>query len=119
VGIVRAPQAKGEVNMLSSIGMGELLLIIVIALFVVGPDRLPKLAKDIGRTFAKFKKSINAMTDELQDTQEGLGTLANELNKVKSELGTTVTDAIPPERTAGEDQPKEVATEDYGQDRHH
>ena len=84
--------------MLSRIGMGEFIIIIIIALFVVGPDRLPKLAKEIGKAIAKFRKSINAMTDEMQDTQEGLGTLTHDLNKLKSELDTTMTDAVPREK---------------------
>src|SRR6266516_2223888 len=37
------------------IGMQELLIILVIALIVVGPTKLPELAKSLGRGFAEFK----------------------------------------------------------------
>ena len=38
------------------IGMPELLLILAIALIVIGPKKLPDLAKSLGRTLSEFKK---------------------------------------------------------------
>lgn len=46
------------------IGFPELLLILAIALIVLGPKRLPDLARALGRGFAEFKKA----TDELKQT---------------------------------------------------
>lgn len=46
------------------IGMPELLLILAVALIVIGPKKLPDLARAIGRGFAEFKKA----TDELKNT---------------------------------------------------
>ena len=43
------------------IGMQELLIILVIALIVVGPRKLPDLAKSLGPGFAEFKKTANAL----------------------------------------------------------
>ena len=48
------------------IGFPELLLILAIALIVLGPKRLPDLAKALGRGFSEFKKA----TDELKQTFE-------------------------------------------------
>lgn len=48
------------------IGFPELLLIMAIALIVLGPKRLPDLAKALGRGFSEFKKA----TDELKQTFE-------------------------------------------------
>ena len=42
-----------------SIGMQELILIGVIGLIVLGPRKLPQLAKTIGRTMADFRKVTN------------------------------------------------------------
>jgi sec-independent protein translocase protein TatA len=46
------------------IGMQELLIILVIALIVVGPKKLPELAKSLGRGFAEFKRTA----DDFQST---------------------------------------------------
>ena len=48
------------------IGFPELLLIAVIALVVIGPKRLPDLARALGRGFAEFRRA----TDELKRTFE-------------------------------------------------
>ena len=41
------------------IGMPELIVILIIALIVVGPKKLPDLAKALGRGFAEFKRAAN------------------------------------------------------------
>ena len=41
------------------IGMSELIIILLIALIVVGPKKLPELAKALGRGFAEFKRAAN------------------------------------------------------------
>ena len=48
------------------IGFPELLLIMAIALIVLGPKRLPDLARALGRGIAEFKRA----TDELKQTFE-------------------------------------------------
>jgi sec-independent protein translocase protein TatB len=58
------------------IGMPEMLLILAIALIVIGPKKLPDLAKSLGRAFAEFKRA----TSELKETFE----IDDELKEVKS-----------------------------------
>ena len=48
------------------IGFPELLLILAIALIVLGPKRLPDLARALGRGFSEFKRA----TEELKQTFE-------------------------------------------------
>ena len=44
------------------IGVSELLIIIVVALLVVGPKRLPDLARSLGKGFSEFKKATEGVT---------------------------------------------------------
>ncbi|UCF88969.1 MAG: twin-arginine translocase subunit TatB [bacterium] len=46
------------------IGMQEILIILVVALIVIGPKKLPELARTLGKGFAEFRKAA----DDLQET---------------------------------------------------
>jgi len=50
------------------IGMQELIIIVIIALLVVGPKKLPDLAKTLGRAFNDFKKATEEVTEDIKDT---------------------------------------------------
>ena len=50
------------------IGMPELLVILVIALLVVGPKKLPDLAKTVGKGLAEFRKATEGATETLKET---------------------------------------------------
>jgi len=45
-----------------------LILVGVIALVVVGPKKLPDLAKTLGKGFSEFKKATEGITNELKET---------------------------------------------------
>ena len=48
--------------MLGQIGVPELLVILVIALLIFGPSKLPSLGKSIGEGITSFKKGLNGQT---------------------------------------------------------
>ncbi len=50
------------------IGFWELVIIATVALLVVGPDKLPALARETGKWLGKFRRMINNLQREL--TQE-------------------------------------------------
>ncbi|CFX95086.1 Sec-independent protein translocase protein TatA/B/E [Syntrophomonas zehnderi OL-4] len=53
--------------MLGSIGPWELVLILLIALIVVGPSKLPDVAKSLGKGFNEFKKATSGVRKEFED----------------------------------------------------
>ena len=60
------------------IGMPELIIIMVIALIVLGPKKLPDLAKALGKGMAEFRKAT-------QDIKESLN-IDEDLREVKDDL---------------------------------
>lgn len=63
------------------IGMTEMLLIAGLALIVLGPKKLPDLARSLGKGFAEFKRATN----ELKNTIE-VETRAEEVRLTKEKL---------------------------------
>lgn len=49
------------------IGMPELIVIMVIALIVIGPHKLPELAKSLGKGLAEFKKASEDFQKNIQE----------------------------------------------------
>ncbi len=47
------------------IGMPELVLILVIALLVLGPKRLPEMARSLGRGMVEFRRASNDLRNSL------------------------------------------------------
>jgi TatA/E family protein of Tat protein translocase len=48
------------------IGMPELLLILGLALIVLGPKKLPELAKALGKGMAEFRRATDELKQEFQ-----------------------------------------------------
>ena len=50
------------------IGMPELIVIVVVALLVVGPKKLPDLARSLGKGLQEFKKASEGVTESIKET---------------------------------------------------
>lgn len=51
------------------ISMPELLVILVVALLVLGPKRLPEVARFLGKSLAEFRRATADITEELTGAQ--------------------------------------------------
>ena len=49
-----------------NIGIGELAVILVLALFVIGPERLPTVAAQAGKSLRKVRTYVKGMTEDLK-----------------------------------------------------
>ncbi|MCI1590825.1 MULTISPECIES: twin-arginine translocase TatA/TatE family subunit [Heyndrickxia] len=56
--------------MFSSIGIPGLIIILVLALILFGPAKLPQLGKAVGDTLREFKKSTKEVVDEVTEPFE-------------------------------------------------
>lgn len=54
------------------IGPTELLVILVVALLVLGPKRLPELARSLGKGLAEFRRATADVTAELDEARMAL-----------------------------------------------
>ena len=52
---------------MGSIGMPEMLVILVIALIIFGPRKLPELGKSLGKSLAEFKRASNELKSTLEE----------------------------------------------------
>ena len=53
--------------MLGGLGWPEMAVILLLGLFVFGPERLPGIAADAGRTLRKVRTYLKGMTEELKE----------------------------------------------------
>ena len=51
------------------IGSTELIVILIIALLVLGPKRLPELARSLGRGLAEFRRATSDITEEIDNAR--------------------------------------------------
>ena len=47
-----------------NIGPGELLLVLIVALLVLGPKRLPEVGRSLGKGIREFRQATSALTEE-------------------------------------------------------
>jgi sec-independent protein translocase protein TatB len=71
------------------VGFTEIVLILGIALLVLGPERLPKLAADIGRWAGKARAMARQLKNQLEQEAGALNDLRNPLDDLRNPLGDT------------------------------
>ena len=52
--------------MFENLGWGEIAVLLVLALFVFGPERLPTLAAEAGRGLRRVRRYVKGMSDDLK-----------------------------------------------------
>jgi sec-independent protein translocase protein TatA len=53
--------------MLSNIGVPGLILILVIALIVFGPNKLPEIGRAVGKSIREFKTATEGITNDIKE----------------------------------------------------
>jgi sec-independent protein translocase protein TatB len=87
------------------IGMPELIIIFLIALIIIGPKRLPDLARALGKGLAEFRRATTELKASLDidDVEEGL-------KGVKEELADSVSGLLDVSKMEEESRAEEYVT---------
>lgn len=101
------------------IGWMELLVVAVVALVVIGPDKFPEYAKKFGQALRDIRKVTSDLTEEIQkDVVEPLNEVAKPLkeavepiNSAANDLKKTANDLKKSVSSIGKDEVKKPTTE--------
>lgn len=89
------------------IGMPELLVILAVLLVVIGPKKLPDLARSLGKGYGEFKRATRDLRDSL-DVDQDLNEIKRDFHDVEHEVMDSV-DATSGQPYPGEHPPGEEA----------
>jgi TatA/E family protein of Tat protein translocase len=81
------------------IGVPELLIILAIALIVIGPKKLPDLAKSLGRALNEFKKATREFKNSL-DIDEDINAIKKPFDTINDDIRGVLTDHPPHKKKA-------------------
>jgi sec-independent protein translocase protein TatA len=56
-----------QLAFISNIGPWEMALVFLIVMVIFGADRVPKIARDLGKGINEFKKSLSGESEEKKD----------------------------------------------------
>lgn len=68
------------------IGLPEMLVILAVALIVVGPDKLPDMAKSLAKGVFELKKTLNQVKASLAEEEHLLDSVQSDLRKATGDL---------------------------------
>lgn len=95
---------------MGNLGFQELLVIAAVALIVIGPDRLPEMARQAARALARFRQETRTSLDELkraadlEDLDREFRGFRRELRDARSSVTGALTGAA--ESAAGTARPR-------------
>ncbi|HEY9205899.1 MAG TPA: twin-arginine translocase TatA/TatE family subunit [Candidatus Methanoperedens sp.] len=72
------------------IGPSELILILVVALFLFGPDKIPEMARSLGKAMAEFKKAQIEAEREVKQPGEQINDKETKIYNLAIEMGIDV-----------------------------
>ena len=88
------------------IGMQEMVMILAIALIVIGPKKLPDLARALGKAMGEFKKATSDLKESL-DSDHSLRDVKQAFSDMNKDITQTVYSAATAETTPkGTDKPE-------------
>jgi Tat protein translocase TatB subunit len=88
------------------IGMPELLLILALALIVLGPKKLPELARALGKGMAEFRRATDELKDELRQMEHEIDDSSTDTTKNDDPFPEKPADTASPSPLAASEEKK-------------
>ncbi len=81
---------------IGSIGGGEVMLILVIALLLFGPRKIPEIGRTLGKTMAEFRKATRdfKLNLEREVDMENLSAAGSEIRKARTDIQNVARDTM-------------------------
>jgi sec-independent protein translocase protein TatB len=95
------------------LGFGEIVIIAILALVLLGPDRLPEAARTLGKTLQDLKKATDGLRGQLESEMYSVEKAVKKAIEVGDEArppGVPPVAAAAAARTAGVSAPPPAAT---------
>ncbi len=74
------------------IGLPEMIVIMAVALIVVGPDKLPELARSLAKGIGELKKTMNQVKENLSEETKVISSVQEDLQKTAGQLTDNLLD---------------------------
>ena len=97
------PASLGSIRSMGNLGGGEMLVIFFVALIVLGPNKLPDAARQVGRAINEIRRVSGGFQREMREAMNEPMRLAEEArNQVVDPFGQTSSSAKPERPTTPE-----------------
>jgi sec-independent protein translocase protein TatB len=77
------------------IGLPEMIVIMAVALIVVGPDKLPELARSLAKGINELKKTMNQVKENLSEESKVISSVQEDLKKTTGAIAGSLLDNDP------------------------
>ena len=89
-------------------GLGEIILILAIALILFGPEELPDIARKIGKVVFEIRKATSEVTKEFQSSMDTPSNVLNKAFEPRTPSRVSNRETHPPQSGSQEDSKTDV-----------
>lgn len=80
------------------IGLPEMIVIFAVALIVIGPDKLPELARSLAKGLFELKRTLNEVRGSFSEEEKAINSVRDDLRQTAEDLRKKVMLDEPPPR---------------------